>query len=79
MRLFKMIELEEGVPVQFLAVYALHWRPEWGEPEYGFIEVGCTDVLLSAIVGVAEGHHGPDVPVDQFETAITQWEEEVRL
>lgn len=38
MRLFKMVELEEEVEVQFLAVYALRWQPEWGRPQYGFVE-----------------------------------------
>ena len=37
-RLYKRLELIEGEPVQFLGVYALRWRPEWGEPTVGFVE-----------------------------------------
>ena len=34
--LFKRVELTEGTLVQYLGVYALKWRPEWGEPQAGF-------------------------------------------
>lgn len=44
--IYKAVELEEGVQVQFLAVYALRWRPEWGEPKIGFIEID--DNLMDA-------------------------------
>lgn len=37
--LYKQVELKEGVPVQYLGVYVLRWRPEWGEPTVGFVEV----------------------------------------
>jgi len=37
--LYRMVELDDGVEVQYLAVGALRWRPEWGEPEVGFVEV----------------------------------------
>ena len=33
-----MVELVEGVPVQYVGVYVLHWKPEWGKPEVGFVE-----------------------------------------
>lgn len=36
---YKIVELEEGVSVQYLGVYVLKWRREWGEPEVGFVEV----------------------------------------
>lgn len=36
--LYRRVELVEGQPVQFLAVYALRWQPEWGEPQAGFVE-----------------------------------------
>jgi hypothetical protein len=29
---------QDGQLVQFLAVYALRWMPEWGEAPYAFIE-----------------------------------------
>jgi len=35
---YKLVDLEEGTPVQFLGVYALKWRPEMGEPTVGFVE-----------------------------------------
>lgn len=38
MNLYEMVELKDGEPVQFLAVYTLRWRPEWGQPEVGFRE-----------------------------------------
>ena len=48
-RLFKMIELKEGTPVQFLAVYALRWQSEWGEPKYGFVEADDADIKSEAV------------------------------
>ena len=37
--LYKMIENpQEGDEVQFLAVYVLRWQPEWGKPQYAFVE-----------------------------------------
>lgn len=37
--LYRMVELEEGVDVQYLGVYALKWRhDEWGLPSVGFVE-----------------------------------------
>ena len=35
---WEMIELKEGEPVVFLAVHALRWRQEWGEPAAGFVQ-----------------------------------------
>jgi len=34
---WKMVELEEGTPVVYVGVYVLHWRPEWGQPDVGFV------------------------------------------
>lgn len=39
MGLYKMVNLIEGELVQFVGVYVLKWRKEWGEPEVGFIEI----------------------------------------
>ena len=39
MTLYKKVELEEGVLVQYVGVYVLHWQKEWGKPEIGFVEV----------------------------------------
>ena len=38
MSLYKQVELKEGIEVQYLGVYILRWRPEWGEPSVGFVE-----------------------------------------
>ena len=38
-QLYKAVELREGNYVQYVAVHPLAWRPEWGKPEIGFIEV----------------------------------------
>lgn len=38
--LYKRVELEEGVPVQFLAVHVLRWDPKlMGKSTHGFIEL----------------------------------------
>ena len=38
MTLFKAVELKDGADVQYVGVYILKWRPEWGKPTIGFIE-----------------------------------------
>ena len=44
---FKLIENpQEGEPVQFLGVYCLRWRPEWGEPSVAFVEDDETEELV---------------------------------
>jgi len=43
------VELSEGVPVQFLGVYALRWQPEWGQPSVGFIEAEDDNELAAAL------------------------------
>ena len=37
---FKLINMEEykDEPLQFVGVYVLKWRPEWGEPTAGFVD-----------------------------------------
>jgi hypothetical protein len=35
---YTMVDLVEGTPVQYVGVYVLSWRPEWGRPEVGFVE-----------------------------------------
>jgi len=35
---WRMVPLEDGQPVQYVGVYVLRWRQEWGEPEVGFAE-----------------------------------------
>ena len=36
--LYEAIEIKEGEPVQYLGVYVLDWRAEWGQPAIGFRE-----------------------------------------
>ena len=36
--LVESVELKEGIPVQWMGVYALKWQPEWGQPTVGFRE-----------------------------------------
>lgn len=35
---YKMVELKEGIEVQYVGVYVLRWQKEWGEPQVGFVE-----------------------------------------
>ena len=35
----KRVELEDGVEVQWVCIYVLRWKPEWGKPDFGLIEV----------------------------------------
>jgi len=39
MALYKMVELKDGVLVQYVGVYVLQWQKEWGKPQVGFVEV----------------------------------------
>ena len=39
MKLYQAFDVDEGTPVQWLAVHPLRWRPEWGEPAVMFREV----------------------------------------
>ena len=39
-QLYRMVELREGQPVQYVGVYVLRWDFErWGYPQVGFVEV----------------------------------------
>ena len=38
MIIYKEVELKEGNPVQYVGVYLLRWRQEWGQPTIGFVE-----------------------------------------
>jgi hypothetical protein len=68
MLLYRMIENpQEGQTVQFLAVHALRWQPEWGEPKYAFIEVepdgpsyqdiGQVALMIGRALTTDGGHH----------------------
>lgn len=35
---YNAVELKDGVNVNYLGVYVLNWRPEWGKPDIGFVE-----------------------------------------
>jgi hypothetical protein len=39
MNTYKMIEMREykDEPIQFVGVYVLRWRQEWGQPTAGFV------------------------------------------
>ena len=37
--LVESIELKEGTEVQWVGVYVLKWRSEWGQPTVGFREL----------------------------------------
>lgn len=50
--LYKMIEdPQDGDEVQYLAVYALRWRPEWGAPQYAFVEATEEEIAEEATDG----------------------------
>jgi hypothetical protein len=40
-KLYRRIEMDDykDEPIQFVGVYVLKWRPEWGEPEVLFVPV----------------------------------------
>jgi hypothetical protein len=39
MPLYKEVGVKEGTVVQYVGVHVLCWKPEWGEPTVGFVEV----------------------------------------
>ena len=43
MMLYRKVKLKAGAPVQYVGVYVLHWKKNWGEPEAGFVEPEGTD------------------------------------
>jgi len=38
-RVYQCFDVDEVTPVQYAAIYIMHWRPEWGEPDVLFREV----------------------------------------
>lgn len=44
MKLYKEVPLEEGRFVQYVGVYVLDWKKEWGPSEIGFIEVSSDEI-----------------------------------
>ena len=48
---FKLINMEEykDEPLQFVGVYVLKWRPEWGEPTAGFVDDDETDERIEEL------------------------------
>lgn len=37
-QMYNKVELNEDVLVQYVGVYILNWKSEWGEPSVGFVE-----------------------------------------
>ena len=56
MTVFKAIEMEDykDEPLQYVGVYVLRWRPEWGEPTVGFVEDDATEERLEALEALKE-------------------------
>ena len=50
MKMFKGFEPEEGKLVQYLGVYVLNWRPEWGEPGIAFIEDDEVEEIIDSLL-----------------------------
>ena len=52
--LYKRVEIDEDIPVVFVGVHVLRWRPELDEPTVGFVEaaVYTLDNALSDLAGV---------------------------
>jgi len=51
MTIFKAIEMEhyKDEPLQYVGVYVLRWRPEWGEPTVGFVEDDSTEERIARL------------------------------
>ena len=45
--LYKAVPLEDGEELQYLGVYVLKWRREWGDPAIGFVELDTAAVIES--------------------------------
>ena len=43
-RLYRAVPLEDGEYVQYVGVYVLKWRAEWGKPTIGFVEAGFVEL-----------------------------------
>ena len=56
MTIFKAIEMEhyKDEPLQYVGIYILRWRPEWGEPTVGFVEDDSTEERIARLEAVAE-------------------------
>jgi len=50
MKMFKGFEPEEGKLAQYLGVYVLNWRPEWGEPPIAFIEDDEVEEIIDSLL-----------------------------
>jgi hypothetical protein len=46
---YKLLEDFEGVAVQYVGVYVLRWRSEWGEPQFAFVEDDDADTERDAL------------------------------
>lgn len=53
---YQCYPVDEMPPVQFVGVYTMHWRPEWGEPEVMFAEVDAP--LYNAALQLLEACRG---------------------
>lgn len=40
MKFYRGYSMSEDVPVQYVGVYVLKWKPEWGAPDMMFAEEG---------------------------------------
>ena len=81
--LYRRLDVTEGEPVQYVAVYVTKWRPEWGEPGALFREV--EDAELAAIPPVkalVEALHSisimqtPDIMRDVAKQALAPFKED---
>jgi len=49
MTTYKMVELKDGEPVQYLGVYVTRWTSEMGEPTVGFVEDDEVEILRARV------------------------------
>jgi len=52
--LFQEVPIREGEPVIYLAVHAVKWRPEWGDPTIAFNAVEVPDLAIGLVGQLAE-------------------------
>ena len=50
MRLYKMVKLTEGTPVQYVGMYVARWQADWGLPQVGFVEADDTTEKMRAFI-----------------------------
>lgn len=48
MQLYRLIDVDEETPVQFVGVYTTKWQPAWGEPTAMFYEATEDDLVIAA-------------------------------